>query len=86
MSQPNPKEQLRLVEEWKHPVGTPVIFMAHPRATPFPTFTCSEPWMLGKSSQHPGHTAVIAIEGRPGCVALDCIAVDHSRQAKAADE
>ena len=56
---PGPKAHLALVEKWKDvPEGTAVI-VTKEDGSEFHTKTRSIPWMLGSSSQHPGHTAVI---------------------------
>ncbi len=66
-----PTKQLRLIEEWKDvPMGTPVI-VTKDFGEQFETKTRSEPWMLGASSQGPGHTAVIKVEGITGCYLLE---------------
>jgi hypothetical protein len=60
------KAHLALVEKWKDvPEGTPVI-VTKDDGSEFHTKTRSIPWMLGASSQHLGHTAVIMVEGISG--------------------
>lgn len=61
-----PKAHLALVEKWKGvPEGTAVI-VTMDDGTELKTKTRSIPWMLGKSSRDPGHTAVIMVEGISG--------------------
>jgi len=61
-----PKAHLALIEKWKDvPEGTAVI-VTKDDGTEFHTKTRSTPWMLGKSSRDPGHTAVMMVEGISG--------------------
>lgn len=55
------------VDAWndKYPVGTKVVVKMDSGKSKL-TVTRSEAWMLGKSSQHPGHTAVIKVDGISG--------------------
>lgn len=60
------KAMKRLFEEWKNvPEGTPVV-VTKDDGTELSTKTRSVAWMLGASSQHPGHTAVIMVDGISG--------------------
>lgn len=66
----------KLVKSWneQHPIGTAVRrfkYMDLSDTVPVETKTRSEAWMLS------GHTAVIMIEGKSGCVALrTCIPIE----------
>jgi hypothetical protein len=61
------KEAVASVEAWnkKYPIGTKVVVTRDNKESEI-TVTRSEAWMLGKSSTHPGHTAVISVEGIAG--------------------
>jgi hypothetical protein len=73
-----PKAHLALVEKWKDvPEGTPVIVTLDSGKELF-TKTRSIPWMLGKSSRDPGHTAVIMVEGISGGYGLWRVRLDDS--------
>lgn len=69
-SPPSPKEQQKLVDQWneQHPIGTDVTF-SDALTDPEKSKTRSAAWLMG------GHTAVVLIEGRSGCVSLDCLKV-----------
>ena len=67
---PFQRVQKRLVDDWKHPVGTPVI-VHRDDGTELETVTESMPWMLGASSQSIGHTAVISVQGISGGFLLE---------------
>lgn len=66
----SPEEEQKLVDEWnrRHPVGTSVrrykYINPNREAEPVLTKTTSAAWVLG------GHTAVVMVEGKAGCVAL----------------
>jgi hypothetical protein len=62
----------RQAAEWneKHAIGTPVIYRGDSRGE-FHANTRSEASVLG------GHTAVIWLEGKSGCVSLDFITVNE---------
>lgn len=59
------------VKQWNHPIGTRVRFR-HDDGTFEETKTRSAPQVLS------GHTAVIWLEGRAACVALDRVEVIRS--------
>ncbi len=65
------KKQIELVEAWnkEHKLGIDVIVVKDDQ-TEERTKTRSEAFMLGKSDEYPGHTAVIFLEGISGCYAL----------------
>lgn len=66
------REQVKLVEDWnsKHSVGIEVIVTKDDK-TERRTKTRSAALMLGASGEYPGHTAVIWVDGVPGCYALE---------------
>lgn len=61
------KKVIASVEAWnkKYPVGTKVSVLRDKGESKI-TVTRSEAWMLGSNSQHPGHTAVIKVDGISG--------------------
>ena len=61
------KKELELAQKWNeaNPVGTEVI-VTEDDQTKTITKTTSTAWMLGKSGDYPGHTAVIGLEGKSG--------------------
>jgi hypothetical protein len=68
--------QLLLVQNWKHPIGTSVTITRNGKE--LQTKTASDPWMLGSSSSHVGHTAVIMLDDVSGCWALSDVRVAQS--------
>lgn len=66
------KKQVELVNTWNklHQPGIDVIVVKDDE-TEEGTKTRSEAFMLGKCGDYPGHTAVIQLEGIPGCYMLE---------------
>jgi hypothetical protein len=63
------KRQRQLLEEWKHPEGTRCVVRLDD-GTERATVTRSRAWMLGASSSHEGHTAVVLLDGISGAYML----------------
>lgn len=70
------KNEIASVEAWnvKYPIGTEVVVKMDSGKSKC-TVTKSEAWMLGASSQHPGHTAVIKVDGISGGYLLNRVSV-----------
>ena len=66
------KKQVELVNAWnkEHKPGIDVIVRKDDESE-VRTKTRSEAFMLGSCRDYPGHTAVIQLEGIPGCYSLE---------------
>jgi len=66
------KQQLKLAVEWneQHQPGI-TVKVKKDGGEQVETITRSEAFMLGKSGDYPGHTAVIMLEGISGAYSLD---------------